>query len=178
MAKPNKKNVTTTDIIKIISKAKSVLITGHVRPDGDSIGCMIAMAHLLTKAGIKAIATSTKKGLGGPQFLTGVKQMITPKSAARKKFDLVITVHCGSLDRVPEELHQIMESATVINIDHHRTNTRFGDHNYVHGESSSTGELIWKLSRKAGWELDSICAEALWVALITDTGRLSACRRF
>jgi len=173
MTTPNKKNTAATDIIKIISQAKSVLITGHVRPDGDSVGCMIALAHLLNKAEIKAVATAVKKGLGGPQFLRGVKQMITPKSAARKKFDLFITVDCGSLDRVPKELHNILKNTTVINIDHHRTNTRFGDYNFVHGESSSTGELIWKISRKAGWQQDSISAEALWVALITDTGRFA-----
>ncbi|MDA3926285.1 MAG: bifunctional oligoribonuclease/PAP phosphatase NrnA [Kiritimatiellae bacterium] len=173
MKKRNTKNVTASEIIKVISRAKKVLISGHVRPDGDSVGCMIALAHILNKAGIDATATASKKGLGGPQFLNGVKQMITPRSASRKSYDLVITVDCGSLDRVPEELHKTLGKSPVINIDHHRTNTRFGDYNFVHGEASSTGELIWKLGRQAGWKHDNISAEALWVALITDTGRFA-----
>jgi len=173
MIKPSTKNISEKDIINLISHSKKVLISGHVRPDGDSVGCMIALAHMLNKAGINATSTTAKTGLGGPQFLSGVKKMITPKSAARKKFDLVITVDCGSLERVPEELHKTLEKCPVINIDHHQTNTRFGDYNFVHGEASSTAEVIWKLSRKAGWQLDNIVAEALWVALITDTGRFA-----
>ena len=173
MKQKRKEKASTTDIIKELNKAESVLITGHVRPDGDSVGCMIALSQLLNRAGIKAVATSMKKGLGGPQFLTGVNDMITPKSAARKKFDVVVTVDCGSLERVPKELHKILEKATVINIDHHLTNTRFADFNLVNSKSSSTGEMVWKIARKAGWGLDSISAEALWVALITDTGRFA-----
>jgi len=134
---------------------------------------MIALSQMLNLAGIKAVATSMKKGLGGPQFLSGIREMITPKSATRKKFDVVVTVDCGSLDRVPEELHRILKKTTVINIDHHLTNTRFGDLNLVNSKSSSTGEIVWEMARKAGWELDSISAEALWVALITDSGRFA-----
>ena len=173
MKRKSKQKASATDIIKELSKAESVLITGHVRPDGDSVGCMIALSQMLNLAGIKAVATSMKKGLGGPQFLSGIREMITPKSATRKKFDVVVTVDCGSLDRVPEELHRILKKTTVINIDHHLTNTRFGDLNLVNSKSSSTGEIVWEMARKAGWELDSISAEALWVALITDSGRFA-----
>ncbi|MFO7936754.1 MAG: bifunctional oligoribonuclease/PAP phosphatase NrnA [Kiritimatiellia bacterium] len=173
MKQSGNRNATISEIITTLLNAESVLITGHVRPDGDSVGCMIAMAQFLNNAGVKAVATSLKKGLGGPEFLTGIKKMITPKSAARKKFDLLLTVDCGSLERIPEELHKFLDPCTVINIDHHQTNTRFGNLNLVKGTASSTGELIWKIARKAGWQLDNISAEALWVALITDTGRFA-----
>lgn len=173
MTQRRKKTASTTEVIKMLNEAKSVLITGHVRPDGDSVGCMIALSQLLNRAGIKAVATSLKNGLGGPQFLTGVCDMITPKSAARKKFDVVLTVDCGSLERVPKELHKLLDKAIVINIDHHQTNTRFGDLNLINSKSSSTGEMVWKIAKKAGWKLDSISAEALWVSLITDTGRFA-----
>ncbi len=173
MAKPDNKITTAKDIVTIISGATSVLITGHIRPDGDSVGCMIALARLLTQAGIKATAAAEKKELGGPGFLSGVSQMITPKTAARHHFDLIITVDCGSLERVPEELQPMLSRCPVINIDHHQTNTCFGDYNFVHGTASSTAEMVWKLIRKAGWKLDTVSAEALWVALITDTGRFA-----
>ena len=173
MKHQSRKNASISEIITTVSNAKSVLVTGHVRPDGDSVGCMIAFAHMLNKTGIKAVATSVKKGLGGPQFLAGVKSMITPKSAARKKFDLLVTVDCGSRERVPEELHKFLDNITVINIDHHQTNTRFGNLNLVNSRSSSTAEMVWTIARKAGWKLDSTAAEALWVALITDTGRFA-----
>ncbi len=168
-----KKNATYTDVIKSLCNAKSVLITGHVRPDGDSLGCMIALAHLLNQAGVRAVAAASKKGVGSPGFLKGVKEIITLESAARKRFETLVTVDCGAEDRVPDELQKALGKMRVINIDHHRTNTRFGDLNLVDGKASSTGEMIWNMARKARWAIDSTAAEALWVAIITDTGRFA-----
>ena len=161
------------DLLKAINQANSVLVTGHVRPDGDSLGCMIALAHLLNRAGIKAVATAERKGLGGPGFLVGVEKLLAPAATAKKKFDLLISVDCGAFDRLPEPIQPLVSKLTVVNIDHHRTNTLFGTLNWIEGRSSSTGEMIWRLARKAGWQLDAIAAEALWVAVITDTGRFA-----
>jgi len=160
-------------LISAVSRAESVLVTGHVRPDGDSLGCMIALAHLLNRAGINAVATGDRKGLGGPGFLSGVEKLLAPEKTAKRRFDLLISVDCGALDRMPETLQPLAEKTTVINIDHHRTNTQFGDLNWIDGKASSTGEMIWRLAKKAGWKLDAIAAEALWVAVITDTGRFA-----
>lgn len=161
------------ELLKTIDHADSVLVTGHVRPDGDSLGCMIALAHLLNRAGIKAVATAERKGLGGPGFLAGVEKLITPESAAKKRIDLVISVDCGALDRLPEAIQPLVAKLPVINIDHHRTNTLFGTYNWIDGHASSTGEMVWRLARKAGWALDAVAAEALWVAVITDSGRFA-----
>ena len=161
------------DLLKAIRQADSVLVTGHVRPDGDSLGCMIALAHLLNRAGIKAVATAERKGLGGPGFLAGVEKLVPPEAAAKKKFDLLISVDCGAFDRLPEPIQPLAQKLTVINVDHHRTNTLFGALNWIDGRASSTGEMIWRLVRKAGWQLDAVAAEALWVAVITDTGRFA-----
>jgi phosphoesterase RecJ-like protein len=161
------------ELLKIIGQADSVLITGHVRPDGDSLGCMIALAHLLNRAGIKAVATAERKGLGGPGFLAGVEKLLAPASAAKRRFSLVISVDCGAFDRLPEPIQPLVAKLTVINIDHHRTNTLFGSYNWIDGRASSTGEMVWRLARKAGWQLDAVTAEALWVAVITDSGRFA-----
>jgi phosphoesterase RecJ-like protein len=161
------------ELINIISRADSVLITGHVRADGDSLGSMIALAHLLNRAGIKAVATADRKGLGGPGFLAGVEKLIAPEKAAKKRFDLLISVDCGAFDRLPEPIQPLVSKLTVINIDHHRTNTLFGTHNWIEPRMSSAGEMVWRLARKAGWQLDAVAAEALWVSVITDTGRFA-----
>lgn len=161
------------ELIKVISRAESVLVTGHVRADGDSLGCMIALAHLLNRAGIKAVATADRKGLGGPGFLAGVEKLVAPEKASKKRFDLLISVDCGSFDRLPEAVQPLASKLKVINIDHHRTNTLFGTLNWIDGRCSSAGEMVWRLARKAGWQLDAVAAEALWVAVITDTGRFA-----
>jgi phosphoesterase RecJ-like protein len=162
-----------SELLEVIRRSESVLVTGHVRPDGDSLGCMIALAHLLNRDGIKALATADRKGLGGPGLLAGVDKLAPPESAARRRFDLVISVDCGAFERLPEPIQPLVARLPVINIDHHRTNTLFGAYNWIDGRASSTGEMIWRLARKAGWQLDAVAAEALWVAVITDSGRFA-----
>ena len=161
------------DILCAFKDAKSILISGHVRADGDSLGSMIALAHMLNREGIKAVATGEQKGLGGAGFLRGVERLVPPDVAAKRKYDLLVTVDCGAVDRLPDPLQKLTQTCTVANIDHHVTNTRFGTFNWVDAKASSTGELIWRLSRKAKWALDDIAAEALWVAVVTDTGRFA-----
>jgi len=167
------RNVTMGKLIEVIAAAPRILITGHTRPDGDSLGCMIALSHLLTREGHKAVGTADRTKLGGPGFLRGVSRLIPPSTAARKSFDLLITVDCASFERMPKPIQPLARTVPLLNIDHHCTNTRFGTWNWVEGHVSSTAELIWRLARKAGWQLDSIAAEALWVALITDSGRFA-----
>jgi bifunctional oligoribonuclease and PAP phosphatase NrnA len=167
------KSNTLPQIIKVIRQAETVLISGHVRPDGDSLGSMIALAHLLNRNGIKATAVAEQQGLGGPGFLRGVEALLSPKDVQKGAYDLLITVDAGSLDRLPDEIQKRAKKGNVLCIDHHVTNTRFGTYNWIDGNASSTGEMIWHLSRTAKWELDEIAAEALWVAVVTDTGRFA-----
>jgi phosphoesterase RecJ-like protein len=170
---PQQKTQTIPEILAVIRKVKSVIISGHVRPDGDSLGSMIALAHLLNREGIPAWAVADQQGLGGPGFLRGVKSLISAKKALKTTCDLLITVDAGALDRLPQEIQTIAKRCTVVCIDHHITNTRFGTYNWIDGKASSTGEMIWHLSRRAKWALDEIAAEALWVAVVTDTGRFA-----
>jgi phosphoesterase RecJ-like protein len=77
------------------------------------------------------------------------------------------------MDRLPEPLRPRAASARILNIDHHATNTRYGETNWVDARASCAGEMVWKLARKMKWPLDRASAEALWVALVTDTGRFA-----
>lgn len=167
------KRTRPAQIIEAMLSAESVLVTGHVRPDGDSVGCMIALCHLLKKVGVKAVATADSKVLGGPGFLRGVEELVVPKSLKVNDYDLLVSVDCGAFDRLPEEVQPLAERLPIVNIDHHLTNTLFGNWNWIVAHSSSTAEMIWQLARRAKWPLDEIAAEALWVGLITDTGRFA-----
>ena len=161
------------DVLCAFKDARSIVVSGHARPDGDALGSMIALAHLLDREGFRAVAAGERTGLGAPGFLRGVERLVPPDTAARRKCDLLVTLDCGDADRLPEPLRKLAQTCATVNIDHHKTNTRFGTFNWVDAKASSTGELIWRLARKAGWTLDDIAAEALWVAIITDTGRFA-----
>ena len=158
---------------ELIGKAKRVLVSGHLSPDGDSLGCMIALARLLCNAGVQASATADLNSLGKLGFLKGVKDIIPLRKLKRQKFDLLISVDCGALDRLPPEVRPLAEKMPIICIDHHVTNTAFGAVSIVDPEASSASELVWRFAKWMMWKLDAISAEALWVGMVTDTGRFA-----
>ena len=75
---------------RLLDGAKRILISGHLSPDGDSLGSMIAMARLLTNAGYEAYATADLNALGEPGFLEGVDRIIPVRKLRRQKFDLFV----------------------------------------------------------------------------------------
>lgn len=158
--------------LKFLREHAPLVVTGHVRPDGDALGSALALARLLNLQGIEAVASAYPDELGAPGFLEG-SELIVPPSVAAVNCRALVAVDCGSVDRLPESFQPLVGKVPVLNIDHHRTNSRFGAVNWIEDRASSTGELIWRLSRRAGWHLDRAVAEALWVALITDTGRFA-----
>lgn len=158
----------------LIEKSKRILISGHLSPDGDSLGSMIAMARFLTAAGHDAFAAADVNALGKLAFLDGVKDIIPVRKLKRKKFDLFIAVDCSASERMPPELRPFAEKLPKICIDHHVTNDgTFGDARFVDASASSAAEIVWRLAKWMEWPLDRAIAEALWVGMITDTGRFA-----
>ena len=165
---------------KLIAGAKRVLVSGHLSPDGDSLGSMIALARLLRSAGKEAWATADPNALGKPGFLEGAADIIPVRKlkAARRRlggaFDLFIAVDCSSFSRMPPEVEPVAKGLKCICIDHHVTNDgSFGDVQIVDPAASSAGEIVWRFAKWMEWKLDRASAEALWVAMITDSGRFA-----
>ena len=159
---------------EMLKSAKRILISGHLSPDGDSLGSMIALSKLLNNAGYEAFAVADINALGKIGFLEGTKSLIPLRNLKRqKKFELFIAVDCGAFDRMPPEVRPVAEKLPTICIDHHISNTGFGDVEIVDPYASSAGELVWRWAKWNEWKLDKVIAEALWVAMITDTGRFA-----
>ena len=160
---------------KLIAASKRILVSGHLSPDGDSLGSMLALARLLRNAGYEAYATADLNALGKPGFLEGVKDLIPVRKLKRqKRFDLFIAVDCASFERMPPEVRPVAEKLPKLCIDHHVTNDgSFADVSIVDSEASSTGEIIWRIAKWNEWKLDTAIAEALWVAIVTDSGRFA-----
>ena len=156
----------------LIEQAKSILISGHLSPDGDSLGSMIALARMLCAVGKQAVATADIRALGKPGFLEGVSDLVPPRKLKRRKFDLFIYVDASSPDRLPTEVRPFAEKLTTLTIDHHATSAPAGVAILDPG-ASSAGELVWQFAKWMEWPIDSVTAEALWVAIVTDTGRFA-----
>ncbi|MGN0833360.1 MAG: bifunctional oligoribonuclease/PAP phosphatase NrnA [Kiritimatiellia bacterium] len=160
---------------ELIVRARRILVSGHLSPDGDSLGSMVALARLLRNAGYDAYATADPNALGKPGFLEGVGEIIPVRKLRRqKKFDLFIAVDCASFDRMPLEVRPVAEKLPKLCIDHHVTNDgSFADVSIVEPGASSAGEIVWRFAKWNEWKFDRQVAEALWVALITDSGRFA-----
>ncbi len=149
------------------------LLTGHMRPDGDALGAAIGLARCLIAQGQQAMVAAEPADLGLVRFLEGSESVVVPAAAATLDVACVISLDCGTVQRIPEALQPLLARLPVANIDHHRTNTRFGQVNWIDAQAGSTSEMIWRLTRHAKWPLDRAGAEALWVGVVTDTGRFA-----
>ena len=156
----------------LISNARTALVSGHLSPDGDSLGSMIALARMLTAAGCKAVATADVKALGKPGFLEGVADIVPLRKIKRMKFDLFVYVDASTPDRLPPEVRPFAEKLPTLTIDHHATSSPSGVA-ILDPTASSAGELVWRFAKWMEWPIDRATAEALWVAIVTDSGRFA-----
>ena len=151
-----------------------VLITAHVRPDGDATGSCVAMARLLKAQGWEPVVALSPMGMGPPKFLLEYATCIAPTNVRAKDYDCALVLDCGGIDRIPEgPLRDSVAKLPVLTIDHHVTGASWGLARWIVPDASSTGELVYRFARKMKWQLDRETAEALWVALVTDTGRFA-----
>lgn len=157
----------------LLAKSRRILISGHLSPDGDSLGSMVALARLLRAAGHDAFAAADKHTLGKPGFLEGVDALIPLRKLRSRKFDLFVYVDAAAPSRLPPEVRPFAEKLPTLTIDHHATSEETGDVSLIDATASSAGELVWRLAKWMEWPLDRATAEALWVALVTDTGRFA-----
>ena len=160
---------------KLVDGAERILVSGHVSPDGDSLGSMLALVRFLCAAGKSAVAAADVNAIGKLSFLEGTADIVPLRRLRRqRKFDLLIAVDNGGFDRMPAEIKAVAERLPKICIDHHVTNDgTFADVSIVDPAASSAGELVWRFAKWNEWRLDRASAEALWVAIVTDTGRFA-----
>ena len=149
------------------------LVTSHEAPDGDALGSLLATGLALGALGKDAVMF-----LGGPaplpgeyRFLELADQGLRRELPADSGERVLVAVDCASAGRVGAEPGLVERAPFTINIDHHHDNPRFGDVNLVVPDASSTGEVLADVFRELGIELTPELAEALYIALVTDTGR-------
>ena len=156
-------------VMKEITSRNHFLITSHVNPEGDAIGSLIAMFSLLVKMGKKAVMVNSD---GVPDYLMFMPMSDRIHQDLPSEFhpETVIVLDCPVKERVGRIADYMNGSKYVINIDHHVSNSYFGDVNWVEEEASSVGEMIYDLIKEAGLDINKETAVALYTAMITDTG--------
>ncbi|MGN0846241.1 MAG: bifunctional oligoribonuclease/PAP phosphatase NrnA [Kiritimatiellia bacterium] len=157
----------------LLARPRRILVSGHLSPDGDSLGSMIALARMLRAAGHDAYATADVHALGKPGFLDGVSDLIPLRKLRRRKFDLFVYVDASAPSRLPPEVRPFAEKLPTLTIDHHATSQETGAVSIIDATASSAGELVWRFAKWMEWPFDRVVAEALWVAIVTDSGRFA-----
>jgi len=155
-------------ILEAIREAHAICIVGHMRPDGDCAGSQLGLMLALRAEGKKVVCWNQD---GVPQkykFLDPNRDIQKPTRG--QKFDLVIATDCANFERLGTVAKFITRRKLLINIDHHESNTRYGDLNWVSPREPSTGELIFRLLKTARWPITKPIADCLFTAVSTDTG--------
>ncbi len=156
-----------------IRAAERFLLTTHEGPDGDALGSLLAMHHMLDQLGKDSVMFLAAKEFPLPieyRFLPLEEVFHEPPADMADR--TVVFLDCGNIERMPVDFLS-NDGAHVINIDHHHDNTRFGDVNLVDVDASSTAEIVYELALHIGVEITPKMASALYVGLVTDTGRFS-----
>jgi phosphoesterase RecJ-like protein len=150
---------------------RQLLIASHENPDGDALGCLSALSLMCRQLGLTYQAYIPGEGDFPPEYrflpgLEGVQRGSFPRLTEATTAYLLDCASEGRLDR-----EGLRCAGACINIDHHQDNTRFGSHNLVIPTAASTTEILYQIFRAGGWPLSRDTATALYVGLLTDTGR-------
>jgi bifunctional oligoribonuclease and PAP phosphatase NrnA len=167
-------DVATTDLERVAAELRDrdrFLLTAHEGPDGDALGSLLGLHEVLTQLGKDSVMFMAAKEFPLPieyRFLP--LEEVFHEAPADMADRTVVFLDCGNLDRVPVDW-LTGGGNEIINIDHHHDNTRFGDVNLVEVGASCTAEIVYDLALLLGAKLTPEIAAALYVGLITDTGK-------
>jgi phosphoesterase RecJ-like protein len=158
-------------ILKDLREASKLLVVTHENPDGDALGSLVAMQGVLSALGKDCLMFIDEREFPLPQEYQFIRlDGLVSEPPADLDERTVVFLDCGNLDRNPADAFR-RPGIHLLNIDHHHDNTRFGTVNLVVPEASCTAEILWDLMAGLGVAPSRSVAEALYVGLITDTGR-------
>lgn len=174
LQKSNEKNVekgekmsTLDEILKEINKAKSIVILTHKNPDGDAIGSSLAMYQCLKKLekNVDMIIPEIPRAFKILPCIDEVK-----KESDIKNYDLAISLDCASIKLLNGWLNYFDDANERIVIDHHSSNSMFGDLNYVDPSSPACAQVLYEIFKYYKFEINNDIGSCIMTGIITDTG--------
>lgn len=151
-----------------------IALVTHPRPDGDALGSTLGLASALRGTGYRAVVVNALPVYQKLRFL------ITPDALREdsrpdwyRDYDCLGVLDCGDRDRLDPVNRPASDALPTFTIDHHASSQGLGEARWINPAASSVGEMVVQLCLASGWRLDPMAAEALWTAILTDTGRFS-----
>jgi phosphoesterase RecJ-like protein len=156
-------------IINQIKQAQHILLTSHSDPDGDAVSSVLALGLALSHLDKKITLYNSSPIPAVYRFLPSVERIVKRIKKA-DTYDLALVLDCGDLSRVGPDSSTISQISTVINIDHHISNTGFGDIQLIDPDACSTAEIVYRLIKTLKVPLDREIATSIYTGILTDTG--------
>ena len=165
--------------VELIDNSKNILITTHIRPDGDACGCVAVMAETLTDVGKKVKSLLLSPLPEWYEFLFAEKPAVLGDDVTLEQLkadtffkpDLIIIVDTNSYNQLPTFSDYLKKKdCPILIIDHHVTSDGLGDVELVEPAAAATGLILFDFLKYAGWQMSPEATEALFLAIATDTG--------
>lgn len=156
-------------IIAIIREGRRFLIASHVDPEGDSLGSQLALAAIFRQLGKEVAVVNQDRPPERYAFMPGIERIVGPAAVAGEHFDAAFVLDCAAIERIGS-VRGKLDGVKVVNIDHHRSNTRFGHLNHVEPETCASGMIVYRLNEELGLDLDCDKATNIYIGIVADTG--------
>ncbi len=158
-------------VVEELRRADKLFLTTHENPDGDALGSLLGMHRVLEQLGKDSVMYMSPGDLPLPHEYRSMDFADLLGAPPEDIGDrVVVFLDCGNIDRMPVDFLK-REGIHILNIDHHHDNTRFGTVNLVAPTASCTAEIVMGIARELGAVITPTIADALYVGLVTDTGR-------
>ncbi len=156
-------------IIHHLKNSNRILLASHANPDGDAIGSLIAMGLSLDVLNKKTTLYNESPVPAVYNFLPAVERIV--QHIDRKNvYDTAIIFDCSDLQRIGKDVSIVSRIPVIINIDHHATNTHFGDFQLIDTSACATTEIIYRLLKKMAVRINKAIATSIYTGILTDTG--------
>ena len=156
-------------IIDHIKGAHHILLASHSEPDGDAVSSILALGLAIGQLGKKTTIYNASPIPAVYRFLPSVERIVRHIKKANT-YDVALVLDCGDLPRVGDASATISRIPVLINIDHHISNTGFGDLQLIDPLACSTAEIVYRLIKTMGVAIDKAMATSLYTGILTDTG--------
>ncbi|MDD5173348.1 MAG: bifunctional oligoribonuclease/PAP phosphatase NrnA [Candidatus Omnitrophota bacterium] len=154
------------DIRRAVLKARTIAISGHINPDGDSIGSLLALGIGLGGLGKNVYMLCQDEIPPNYKFLPGADRIV---KTTNKRVDLAIAVDCGIIDLLDKNIAVFKKAKSILEIDHHEFRRSFGDMQLIDYKASSVGEIIFLLLKRMNIKITQEIAENLLTSIIVET---------
>ena len=159
-------------ILSLITSSNDVLLCTHLAPDGDALGSMLALGSLVRRMGKQVTMICHDIVPGYLCFLPGREDILLPAQVEGRQFDLALSIDASDLKRLGESAVAFRQARVCAQMDHHKTNEGFADHNLVLEDLPASGSIVLRMMEAADLAVTREEAVCLYTAITTDTGNL------